>query len=84
MPRFFLHSFHDGAVLLDEDGMDAADLDAARRTALKAATDLATDELCRGSARVTEQIVIAADTGQELGNVAVELSVIFDGPTFTR
>jgi hypothetical protein len=72
MPRFFLHCELEGERLRDEEGIAAEDLEAARTIALKAAADIAADELCRGAGRVLERIVIVSDDGEDLAVIAVE------------
>ena len=79
MPRFFLHSEQESSRAVDEEGIDAADVEAARRIAIKAASDIAADALCRGAERVCERIVIANDEGREVATVAVQACVRIDG-----
>ncbi|HEX5258730.1 MAG TPA: hypothetical protein VFW35_08105 [Sphingomicrobium sp.] len=64
--------------MADEEGIAAENLEAARMIAVKAATDMAADELCRGAGRVFERIVIVSNDGEDLAVVAVEAAIRVD------
>jgi hypothetical protein len=76
--RFYFHCVRDGDVLADDEGVEAPDLDTARRLATKAAADIAADELARGAERVSERILILSHTGQELASLAIDATLKFE------
>ena len=72
MPRYYLHIRTADDVLLDEEGIDLPDLNAARELALASARDLLGDGIKGGKAVVAESIVVADADGQELMSVPLK------------
>ena len=62
MPRFFFH-IYDDIVLKDEDGLDLADTEAARRTALAGARAMMCDQLTRGRLSLHHRIEVEDERG---------------------
>jgi hypothetical protein len=72
MPRYYLHIRNADGMLLDEEGIDLPDLDAARELALAFVRDLLGDGIKAGKGIVPESIMIADADGQELVIVPLE------------
>ena len=72
MRRYYLHIRNADDVLLDEEGTDLPDLNAARELALASARDLLGDAIKAGKGVVPESIVVADADGQELMSVPLE------------
>jgi hypothetical protein len=72
MPRYYFHIRNADDVLLDDEGTDLPDLNAARELALASARDLLGDGIKGGKAVVAESIVVADADGQELMSVPLE------------
>jgi hypothetical protein len=72
MPRYYLHIRTADGMLLDEEGIDLPDLNAARELALASARDLLGDAIKAGKGVVAESIVVADADGHELVIVPLE------------
>jgi len=68
---YFFHVEVDGERILDEEGSTFSDLQAVQELAVRAAADLAADDLKRGLHRVEQFIVIENECGQELIRIRV-------------
>jgi hypothetical protein len=62
VPRFFFH-IYDDAVFIDEDGLDLADAEAARLTALAGARSLMCDQLKAGRLSLHHRIEVEDEKG---------------------
>jgi len=71
MPRFHFHVECDGERILDEEGSEMSDLKSVERLAVRAAADLAADDLKRGFERVEQFIAVENECGQEVFRVRV-------------
>ena len=71
MPRFHFHVECDGERILDEEGSEMSDLKSVERLAVRAAADLAADDLKRGIERVEQFIAVENECGQEVFRVRV-------------
>ena len=69
MPRFFFHIFDD-AVIHDDEGIELADAEAARSTALAGARSLMCDELAQGRLSLHHWIEVRDEKGDEVLNLA--------------
>jgi len=67
IPVFYLHIRSGGHVILDEDGLDLPDIEAARYEAIRGARGLMAAELETGILHLAQAIVIHDDTGHEIG-----------------
>ena len=75
MPRYFLHVEADGHRFDDEEGTEFPNLEAARQTALRAAAQIAADDLASGVERLCQRIIVTDPNGAELLSVIVEAAV---------
>jgi hypothetical protein len=73
--RFYFHLIGDGERIADDEGAEAANLDQAHKTALKAAADMTAEELKMGARQVSQRVIVADEHGEELLSVAVEAKV---------
>ena len=71
MPRYFFH-LYDDMVVMDEEGSEHADLDAARAAAIANAREMACAEVLDGHLNITHRIEVADEAG------AVQLTVRFE------
>jgi hypothetical protein len=62
MPRFFFH-LHDHLTVLDEDGMEFADLEAAKACGIKEARSLAADQVREGKLDLNHRFDVADERG---------------------
>jgi hypothetical protein len=62
MPRFFFH-IHDDAVVIDEDGIDLADAEAARAAATAGARALMCDQMKAGRLTLHHRIEVVDEAG---------------------
>jgi uncharacterized protein DUF6894 len=65
VPRFFFHIFDD-AVTEDDEGIELADAEAARRTALAGARAMMCDQLAEGRLRLHHRIEVRDERGGEV------------------
>lgn len=63
MPRFFFHVVDRAGIAADEDGLDVADLAAAREVALKGARDILAAEIKYGKIDLNWRIDVADAEG---------------------
>ncbi|HEX8467415.1 MAG TPA: hypothetical protein VF620_06395 [Allosphingosinicella sp.] len=62
MPRFFFHVFDD-AVIRDEEGIELADAEAARRTALEGARAMMCEQLVKGRLSLHHRVEVEDEEG---------------------
>ena len=63
---YFFHVEVDGERILDEEGSSFSDLQAVQELAVRAAADLAADDLKRGIHTVEQFIVVENESGQDV------------------
>ncbi len=68
---YFFHVEVDGERILDEEGSTFSDLQTVQQLAVRAAAELAADDLKRGTRRVDQFIVVENDSGQDVVRVRV-------------
>jgi hypothetical protein len=71
MPHYFISLVNDEAIV-DEEGHELPDLEAARRAALKAAGEIVADEMAQGRERIRLTLVIEDENRERL----LELPVV--------
>ena len=76
VPRYYFHAEQDGERILDEEGSHLSDWQSAEAHAVRAAADLAADDLKRGHPHVEQFIVVENDSGLEI--VRVRLSAVVE------
>jgi hypothetical protein len=69
MPRFYLHLRQDGELILDDEGVELADVAAARRKAERGARELLAEAIKAGKDTVADAFVIADEFGRPLDTV---------------
>jgi hypothetical protein len=69
MPRFHLHQYRDGAVVVDEEGGEYACLEDALGDAAQSAREIMADRLCRAEPISGSEIHVCDDTGRVLSTV---------------
>jgi 1-acyl-sn-glycerol-3-phosphate acyltransferase len=69
MARFYFHLRDGDKLVLDPEGTDLPDLDAAKREALLAARDILSDAIKAGKPKVPDAFVIAEEVGRKLAIV---------------
>ena len=74
MATFFFHVDCDGKRAEAEEAIELSDIEAACQMAVKAAAEIAADDLKSGRHRV-HQVVVVADERQELLSVKVEAAL---------
>jgi hypothetical protein len=67
MSRFYFHLRDGDQLVTDDEGTDLPDLFAARREAVLCARELVAEAIKSGRRRVPEFLIIADETGRELG-----------------
>lgn len=72
MVRFYFHIKEDGRMVLDDEGVDLPDVDAAKREALQCAREMLGDAIKAGKPTVPDALVIA----DEFGRVLAVMSLI--------
>jgi hypothetical protein len=65
VPRYFFHLYND-EISLDEEGLELADLDAARASAIDAARDLACGSIQRGRINLEDHIDVHDESGEKV------------------
>jgi hypothetical protein len=73
--RYFLHIEADGQRFDDREGAEFPNLEAARRTALRAAAQISADDLATGVERLCQRVIIADGNGSEVLEIIVEAAV---------
>ena len=68
---YFFHVEVDGERILDEEGSTFSDLQAVQELAVRAAADLAADDLKRGNHTIEQFIVVENEAGQDIVRVRV-------------
>jgi hypothetical protein len=66
MGRFYFHIRSGGQVIIDHEGSDLPDADAARREALASARQIVAEAIRYGTEDAPEEFVIADSEGREL------------------
>ena len=66
MGRFYFHIRSGGQVIVDQEGSDFPDADAARQEALAAARQILADAIRSGNEEAPEDFVIADSEGREV------------------
>jgi hypothetical protein len=74
MTRYFFHVYDD-VVALDDEGLELADADAARREALAGARALAADQVKKGRLDLRHRIEVADEAGAPVLRVTFEEAV---------
>jgi hypothetical protein len=62
MPRYFFHVYNH-EIVMDEEGLDLPDLDAAREIALDSARDLVCDSVHQGHLNLDHRIEVVDESG---------------------
>jgi hypothetical protein len=65
MPRYFFHVYNDETTI-DREGKDLADLDAAKREAMRGARDLMAEAVRHGEVTMSHRIEVEDDGGRPL------------------
>lgn len=71
VPHYFFHVERDGERFGDDEGCPLPDLQSVQAIAVRAAADLAADDLKRGVESVEELIVVENEAGQDVVRVRV-------------
>ena len=71
VPRYYFHAEQDGERIRDEEGSHLSDWQSAQAHAVRAAADLAADDLKRGRRRVEHIILVENQTGLDIIRVRV-------------
>jgi hypothetical protein len=71
VPHYFFHVERDGEGLRDDEGCILSDVQSAQAIAVRAAADLAADDLKRGIQSVEQFIVVENKAGQDVVRVRV-------------
>ena len=69
MPRYFFH-IHDDLVMLDDEGIELADIEAVRRQAVAGIHAMMCDQLMRGRLVLHHHLVVEDEQGVEVLNLA--------------
>jgi len=64
MPRYFFHIKRDGEVLIDREGVELSDVDAASRVAVLDARTLMSEDILAGRLTIGSIFLIANDQGK--------------------
>ena len=75
MPRFYLHLHNSVGLVRDEEGLELADIEVARRHAVKTIRSILSDEVRHGRLDLRGVIEIAGEDQQVLGVVRFEEAV---------
>jgi hypothetical protein len=68
LPRFYFHVFDD-AVLLDDEGMELADSDAACREAVAGIRAMICDQVAKGRLPLSHRVEVADEAGRAVFNM---------------
>ena len=71
VPRYYFHVERAGQRILDEEGSDVSDLESVQGLAVRAAADLAAEDLKSGVHSVEQFILVENETGQDVLRVRV-------------
>jgi hypothetical protein len=71
MRRYFFHVERDGRRFLDDEGSELSDLQSVKQLAVRAAADLAADDLKHGYDAVEQFIIVENESGQDVVRVRV-------------
>lgn len=74
MPLYFIHLRNGDQDVIDQEGHDLADLETARRAALKAAGEIIADEMARGRDRIRIALTVESESGERLLELPIALS----------
>jgi hypothetical protein len=66
MPRFYINFLSGGRVAKDDQGIECATLEDARKMALASAREVLADNIKWGSKTPVEAVIIMSESGQEL------------------
>jgi len=66
MPRFYVNFRSGGSTASDDQGIECATLEDARKMALASARELLADNIKSGSKTPVEAVIIMSESGQEL------------------
>ena len=78
MPLFYFHLYNDLDVI-DEEGLDLLDLDAARANAIKEARAVMVDMVAEGRINFSHRIDIADESGDVVDSVNFSEAVAVEG-----
>ena len=78
MPTFFFDVYDDD-VALDEEGLELADLEAAKRAALQGARGLASEQVLNGYLDLRHRVEVRDETGASLATVSFRDAVAVEG-----
>jgi len=78
MPRFYFHVFNDEAVL-DEEGADLPDWEAARTRAIASARALACDSIQKGHLNLDHRIEVVDETDKRVMTVTFREAFTIQG-----
>ena len=73
MPRYFI-SLVNGEEVVDNEGRELPDLEAARRSALKAAGEIVADEMAQGREKIRLTLIIESEARERLLDLPVVVS----------
>jgi hypothetical protein len=73
MPRYFI-SLVNGEEVVDDEGRELPDLEAARRSALKAAGEIVADEMAQGREKIRLTLIIESEARERLLDLPVVVS----------
>jgi hypothetical protein len=68
MPRFFFH-LRDSRLVIDDRGLEFADLEAARESAIAGMRDFICEQVREGQLPMNEEIVISGEEGDMLARI---------------
>jgi hypothetical protein len=78
MARYFFHLYND-TIVMDEEGVELADLEAAHVNGIKEARELMLDTVAAGRINFSHWIDIADETGAVVGSVSFREAVAVEG-----
>lgn len=78
MPRFYFHVFNDESVL-DEEGAELSDWDAARDRAIESARALACDSIQRGHLNLDHHIEVVDESDKRIMTVTFREAFTIEG-----
>jgi hypothetical protein len=65
VPRFFFH-LYDDIIARDDEGIDLADLEAARRAAISSARAMICDQVAKGHINLGHRLEVEDETGERV------------------
>jgi len=75
MPRYYFHIEDDGDTIVDREGIELADLDAAREEAVAGAREIMSEDVLRGRTADGRRFVITDDWGMVLAEVPFRATI---------